>query len=80
MEGIDGALLGQTWAARWTGLVLPSQSEVYTFYAGGDVTGAGPGDPTTKNERIKLWVDNSLIIQQWSSLATTSAPSGRLTC
>lgn len=74
MEGIDGALLGQTWAARWTGLVLPSESEVYTFYAGGDVTSSA------KNERIKLWVDNSLIIQQWSSLATTSAPSGRLTC
>ena len=74
MEGIDGALLGQTWAARWTGLGLPSESEVYTFYAGGDVTSSD------KNERIKLWVDNSLIIQQWSSLATTSAPSGRLTC
>ena len=54
--------------------MLPSESEVYTFYAGGDVTSSA------KNERIKLWVDNSLIIQQWSSLATTSAPSGRLTC
>ena len=54
--------------------MLPSESEVYTFYAGGDVTSSD------KNERIKLWVDNSLIIQQWSSLATTSAPSGRLTC
>ena len=70
--GSGGALLDNTWAARWSGLVLPSQSEVYTFYAGGDVSG------TDKKERVKLWVDNSLIIQQWSSLASKTAPSGKI--
>ena len=68
----DGKLLGTTWAARWTGLVLPSQSEVYTFYAGGDVSNSA------RKERVKLWVDNSLIIQQWSSLASKMAPSGSI--
>ena len=64
---------GQTaWAARWTGMILPSVSEVYTFYFGGDVSS------TDKMERVKLWVDNSLIIQQWSSLASSSAPSGSI--
>eukprot|EP00961_Rhodomonas_salina_P026719 360938-Rhodomonas_salina.1 len=61
-----------TWAARWTGLVLPSRSEVYTFYLGGDSSG------TTQQERVKLWVDNSIVIQQWTSLASASAPSGRI--
>ena len=70
--GAAGVLLEDTWAARWTGLVKPSETEVYTFYAGGDVTG------TDKKERVKLWVDNSLIIQQWSSLASASAPSGSI--
>jgi len=55
------------WAARWTGLVRPSLSETYTFHAGGSVSG------TAKAERVKLWVDNSLIISQWSSLALPSA-------
>lgn len=44
----DGRLLGTTWAARWTGLVLPSQTEVYTFYAGGDVSNSA------KKERVKV--------------------------
>ena len=70
--GAPGVLLDKTWAARWTGLVLPSQTEVYTFYAGGDVTGSA------KTERVKLWVDNSLIIQQWASLTTVAAPSGSI--
>jgi hypothetical protein len=40
--------------ARWTGLVLPSASEVYTFYIGG-------APSTIKNERVKLWVDNRSV-------------------
>eukprot|EP00961_Rhodomonas_salina_P010027 134989-Rhodomonas_salina.1 len=64
-----------TWSARWTGMVYPSLSETYTFYAGGDVTGSN------MKERVKLWVDNSLIIQAWTSLAvsaTTEPPSGKI--
>ena len=50
----------------------PSLSEVYTFYAGGNVAS------TTRHERVKLWVDNSLIIYQWTSLNTISPPSGQI--
>ena len=64
-----------SWSARWTGMVRPSLSETYTFHAGGDMSG------TNKNERVKLWVDNSLLIHQWSSLGTgaaSAAPSGKI--
>ena len=57
--------------ARWTGLVYPSASEVYTFYMG------GPPAATTKQERVKLWVDKSILVSQWTSLASTS-PSGTI--
>ena len=50
----DGKLLGTTWAARWTGLVLPSQSEVYTFYAGGDVSNSA------RKERVKVFFLSSV--------------------
>jgi hypothetical protein len=49
---------GDDWGARWAGFVRPSFAQVYTFFA--EVVGAG--------ERIKLWVDNSLIVDQWTSL------------
>merc|ERR1712216_836498 len=64
--------LGTKWSARWTGMVRPSLSETYTFHAGGGV------GSTAKKERVKLWVDNSLIIHQWSSLAQDAAPSGKI--
>ena len=38
----------------------------YTFFLGSDLSSSA------KTERIKLWVDNSLIINQWDSLTTTS--------
>jgi hypothetical protein len=62
------------WSARWTGMVRPSLSETYTFHAGGSVA------TSNKKERVKLWVDNSLIIHQWSSLFADagSAPSGKI--
>ena len=64
----------EKWSARWTGMVRPSLSETYTFHAGGSVASSN------KKERVKLWVDNSLIIHQWSSLAAAaeSAPSGKI--
>jgi hypothetical protein len=63
------------WSARWTGMVLPSLSETYTFYAGGDSVSS------RADERVKLWVDNSLIIHSWNSLgmaSTTTEPSGKI--
>ena len=53
---------------RWVGFVRPSKAQQYTFHI-----------PLTAavSERVKLWVDNSIIVQQWASIAST-APSGTI--
>ena len=53
---------------RWTGLVRAPQSSSFTFQA-------LIGSSTVFDERVKLWVDNSLLIDQWSSIATTTPSS-----
>ena len=58
------------WSARWSGMVKPSLSATYTFHM-------YAGSAETKTERVKLWVDNSLIIHQWTSLADAE-PSGKI--
>jgi len=65
------------WTARWTGMVRPSLTETYTFYAGGAQNPA-QNVVSNKAERVKLWVDNSLIIQQWTSLSQPAAASGKI--
>jgi len=57
-----------SFALRWRGLVQADSQGVYTFSA------LFPED----RERIKIWVDNSLILDSWSSLSSTS-PSGTIT-
>jgi hypothetical protein len=49
---------------RWVGFIRVSSTEEYTFS-----TLAG-GLATDKNDRVRLWIDSKLIIDQWSSLAT----------
>merc|ERR1711998_452332 len=51
-----------TFGVRWVGFVRPSRASQYTFHA----------DVKTDQERVKLWVDNSIIVQQWSSLDATT--------
>jgi hypothetical protein len=53
---------------RWTGLIRTPQQSSYTFQA-------ALGSSTAFDERVKLWVDNSLLIDQWSSLASTAPQS-----
>ena len=47
-------------AARWTGLIEPEYNQIYTF--GLSISDVG--------ERVRLWVDNSLIVDDWTSLAS----------
>jgi len=51
----------------WTGLIKPTASEEYTFH-----TRIAEAD-----ERVKLWIDDQWVIDQWTSLSST-APTGTL--
>ncbi len=53
---------------RWVGFVRPSKAQQYTFHI--PLVAAA-------TDRVKLWVDNSIIIQQWASIGST-APSGTI--
>jgi len=46
------------WSARWTGQVKPARSETYTFY-------------TTSDDGVRLWVNGSLIVDNWTDHAPT---------
>ena len=48
-------------SVRWAGFLKPQYAEKYTLYAA--VSG--------EQERIRLWVDNILLVDMWSSLAGT---------
>ena len=54
---------------RWVGFVRPSRSTQYTFHI--------PLKTGGLTERVKLWVDNSIVIQQWNSIASAT-PSGTI--
>lgn len=63
--GATGSLpSGDGFAVRWTGFVSPSRGGEYTFKAA--VLGT--------DERVRLWVDHSLLIDAWTSLSS-AAPS-----
>ena len=51
-------------SVRWKGYIEPEFSETYTFY-------------TLSDDGIRLWVDNQLIIDNWTSHAT-SLDSGQI--
>eukprot|EP00960_Hanusia_phi_P062334 765116-Hanusia_phi.AAC.3 len=59
-----------TFSVRWIGFVQPSRSDLYTFY-----TPVHAGATTATDEKVRLWIDNSLVIDQWDSLSSTD-PSG----
>ena len=48
----DNSIEGSTYSIRWTGQILADYNETYTFYANSD-------------DGLKLWVDNSLLIDTW---------------
>jgi hypothetical protein len=47
-----------TFSARWSGEVKPAYSETYTFY-------------TTSDDGVRLWVDDKLIVDNWTDHAPT---------
>ncbi|HPD00389.1 MAG TPA: cellulose binding domain-containing protein [Acetivibrio sp.] len=47
-----------TFSVRWIGEVLPKYSEEYTFY-------------TVSDDGVRLWVDNVLIIDDWTDHSAT---------
>jgi hypothetical protein len=54
---------------RWNGLYSPnSATQMYFQWSGTSVV----------TDRVKLWVDNKLVIDQWSSLAMTAPTAGYL--
>jgi len=68
----SSSLTNKEFAVRWVGFVRPSRAQQYTFHMHmAEANNAG------HNERVKLWVDNSVIIQQWSSL-NSEEPSGTI--
>lgn len=60
------------YGVRWSGFVSPTLAGTYTFFVSlfDDV----PPQPyvawTGSDERVKLWIDNSLVLTEWSSLST----------
>jgi hypothetical protein len=64
--GMPGeSMTGQAFSVRWEGFLKPSLPARYQFKA----------SVADMDDRIKLWLDNSLIIEQWQSLDSLS-PTG----
>ena len=59
----DQRLTNSEYAVRWSGFISPTLAGVYTFHA------HFFDDAATMNDRVKLWIDNTLVIQQWASLS-----------
>lgn len=57
------------YSVRWTGFVSPTQDGEYTF----QMTRSG----SIVDDRVRVWVDNWSVIDQWSSL-TALNPRGTL--
>jgi hypothetical protein len=65
---------------RWTGFIRPSYTGSYAFYFGlGHWTSLDykNQEVTVTDERVRMWIDNRMIIDQWVSLYST-IPSGPL--
>jgi hypothetical protein len=56
------------YSIRWAGLLNPIFAQTYTLY----------GSRQAALERFKLWVDNTLLIDMWSSLESAREKSGTI--
>ena len=63
-----------SFSARWTGMIRAPYDAAATVTS---TTFSAVVGSTSFDERIKLWVDNSLIIDQWSSFATSTPTAVR---
>jgi hypothetical protein len=52
---------GQIFGIRWVGFICPEVSLTQTFFI----------KVVAESERVQLWLDNSIIVDQWSSMAQT---------
>jgi len=52
-------------SVRWTGFAQPAYSENYTFYV-------------TSNNKVRLWVDDNLVIDQWNNTGTNEFSTGSI--
>jgi len=59
----SSSLNASMFSVRWRGWIKPTLSALYTFRT----------EPLGDAQRVKLWIDNSLLINEWPSLSTTSA-------
>ena len=67
------SVTGAGYTVRWAGLFRPQFADLYTFQTR-SLNVSMDSQPT---ERMKLWVDNQLIIDQWVSLSYLDAsPTG----
>ena len=55
-----------TFSVRWTGQVQPQYSEAYTFHV-------------THNDGARLWVNNQLIVNNWTNRSSSATSSGSIT-
>ena len=59
-----------SFSVRWAGFVAPVTDGEYTFTM--------DAVDNFKKDRMRLWVDNKLIINEWTSLRDTVDPSGTI--
>jgi hypothetical protein len=57
----ESASSAQPFMLRWAGFIKPNIPQVYTIFAA--VLGA--------DERLRLWVDNSLVVDMWDNFSAT---------
>ncbi len=68
--GLPGACFAaNSYSVRWVGYVSPTQDSTYTF----QFRRMHP----VNADRMRLWIDNSLVVDQWVSMASTR-PSGTI--
>ena len=67
-----GALPSLSYGVRWSGSVSPTLSGLYTFYVPSSADNSC-GTNQRLDERVRLWIDDILVIDQWSSLTSMNA-------
>ena len=63
VQGLDPAGIGADgFSVRWTGTVIPTSTEPYTFY-------------TVSDDGARLWIDGALVIDRWQDQSATEIAS-----
>jgi hypothetical protein len=70
-----GNLPSFKYGIRWSGSISPTISGLYTFHAT-STADLSCGVSQRLDDRLKLWIDDILVIDQWASLTATTNVSG----